>query len=225
MGVTVPESAFRFRIDHLRATFAAIKFLLLEPLLSELPDLNLSGIDWVLVGGESGPGARSMDLEWVRSIRDQCVSAGVPFFFKQWGRITNNPDPNDPTAKRHRRGIGGRMLDGRTWDEMPRPAKASPVTVDGAAEPEPAEHLVACEKADTREHHSQRRKLSRKRWRMISSCPGLTAATIILAALYTLARCLWVRDLPTLLAEVAIMGVLLVASSSLHRRLVRPVES
>jgi len=105
MGVSVENATYTYRIDLLRQTGAAIKFLSLEPLLAPLPNLDLSGIDWVIVGGESGPGARPMAVEWVRDIRDQCLSAGVAFFFKQWGG----------TVKKRT----GRLLDGRTWDEMP----------------------------------------------------------------------------------------------------------
>lgn len=105
MGVSVENQRFVHRIDHLRQTRAAVKFLSLEPLLGPLSGLNLAGIDWVIVGGESGPGARPMDPSWVTSIRDQCRRAGVAFFFKQWGGVFKNRT--------------GRELDGRTWDEMP----------------------------------------------------------------------------------------------------------
>lgn len=105
MGVSVENADYAFRIDHLRQTGACVKFLSLEPLLSALPNLNLRGIDWVIVGGESGPGARMMKPEWVRGIRDQCIKARVPFFFKQWGGIHKSKT--------------GRQLDGRTWDQMP----------------------------------------------------------------------------------------------------------
>ena len=105
MGVSVESEAYTFRIDHLRETNAHIKFLSLEPLLGSLPNLNLEGIDWVIVGGESGPGSRVMHREWVLEIRDQCVKARIPFFFKQWGG----------TNKKR----SGRMLEDRTWDEMP----------------------------------------------------------------------------------------------------------
>lgn len=105
MGVTVENADVSFRIDHLRKTGAYIKFLSVEPLLGPLPTLDLSGIDWVIVGGESGPGARYIDPAWATDIRDQCNAAGVPFFFKQWGG----------TSKKR----AGRVLDGRTWDEMP----------------------------------------------------------------------------------------------------------
>lgn len=105
MGVSVENQDYTFRIDHLRKTGAKIKFLSLEPLLGPLPDLNLKGIDWVIVGGESGPGARPMDRAWVVDIRNQCLDARVPFFFKQWGGINKKK--------------AGRMLEGRTWDEMP----------------------------------------------------------------------------------------------------------
>jgi protein gp37 len=106
MGVSVETAEYTFRIDHLRRTRAYVKFLSLEPLLGPLPTLDLRGIDWVIVGGESGPGARPMNSGWVRDIRRQCHRAAVPFFFKQWGGFFK--------AKT------GRMLDGRTWDEMPR---------------------------------------------------------------------------------------------------------
>jgi protein gp37 len=105
MGVTVEQAEYCCRIDHLRRTHAAIRFLSLEPLLGPIPDLDLEGIQWVVVGGESGPGARPMDPKWAVDVRDQCLKAGVPFFFKQWGGVNK---------KR-----AGRLLDGRTWDQMP----------------------------------------------------------------------------------------------------------
>jgi protein gp37 len=105
MGVSVEDFKRCDRIDHLRGTGAQVKFLSLEPLLGAVPQLGLSGIDWVIVGGESGPGARPMRPKWVREIRDQCVAQRVKFFFKQWGGVNK---------KR-----AGRELDGRTWDEMP----------------------------------------------------------------------------------------------------------
>jgi protein gp37 len=92
--------------------------LSVEPLLGPIPELPLSGIHWVIAGGESGPQARLMEPTWIRDIRDQCQAAGVKMFLKQWGKLSNNPDPNDPTARRNGgRAKGGRMLDGRTWDE------------------------------------------------------------------------------------------------------------
>jgi protein gp37 len=105
MGVSVETQKYATRIEDLRKTGAHVKFLSLEPLLGPLPDLNLDPIDWAIVGGESGPGARPVDPQWVTDIRDQCVSAGVPFFFKQWGGVQKKRT--------------GRTLDGRTWDEMP----------------------------------------------------------------------------------------------------------
>jgi protein gp37 len=110
MGVSVENQAYTFRIDHLRETGAHIKFLSLEPLLGPLPGLELQGIDWVIVGGESGPHARPMQPEWVLDIRDQCLAARVPFFFKQWGGTRKN--------------VTGRELEGRTWDQMPALAAA-----------------------------------------------------------------------------------------------------
>src|SRR5262249_51400566 len=101
------------RIDHLRAAPAAMRFLSVEPLLEDLGEINLDGIGWVIVGGESGHGARPMEEEWVQSVRDQCQQAGVPFFFKQWGGV--------------RKGKAGRTLEGRTWDEMPLTV-SNPVT-------------------------------------------------------------------------------------------------
>lgn len=105
MGVSVEGERYKTRIDHLRKTGAVVKFLSLEPLLGPLGTLDLAGIDWVIVGGESGPGARPMKPEWVTEVRRQCARAGVAFFFKQWGGIQK---------KR-----AGRKLDGRTYDEMP----------------------------------------------------------------------------------------------------------
>ena len=105
-GVSVENSGYLSRIDDLRQTAAFVKFLSLEPLLGPLADLDLDGIDWVIVGGESGPGARPMKKEWVIDIRNQCERAGIPFFFKQWGGV-------DKKRK-------GRLLEGKTWDDMPK---------------------------------------------------------------------------------------------------------
>lgn len=111
MGVSVENQKYMHRIEHLRHTGAAIKFLSLEPLLGPLPNLDLSGIDWVIVGGESGPKARPLQQAWAVEIRDQCLEAGVPFFFKQWGGV--------------RKKKAGRLLEGRTWDDMPSSIGAS----------------------------------------------------------------------------------------------------
>ena len=120
-GVSVENSTYRFRIDDLRNCGAAVKFLSLEPLLGPLPELDLRGIDWVIVGGESGPGARPMEPAWVRDLRDQSRAERIPFFFKQWGSSSNNPAANDPTDKRAGGSAkGGRLLDGRIWNEMPK---------------------------------------------------------------------------------------------------------
>lgn len=108
MGVSVESPEYLYRLEHLRASGARVKFVSIEPLLKELVGFDPAGLDWVIVGGESGPGARPMRGEWVRAIRDRCVSAGVPFFFKQWGGV-----------QKHRT---GRVLDGRTWDQMPEVA-------------------------------------------------------------------------------------------------------
>jgi protein gp37 len=110
MGVSVENQDYAFRIEHLRKTSAHVKFLSLEPLLGPLPRLDLRGMDWVIVGGESGPGARPMAEQWVVDIRDQCQASDVPFFFKQWGGV--------------RRKEAGRELKGRTWNQMPAFAAA-----------------------------------------------------------------------------------------------------
>jgi protein gp37 len=104
-GVSVESERYLGRIDDLRHTAAAVKFLSLEPLLEALPSLDLRGIDWVIVGGESGPGARLIEKSWVIGIREKCKRAGVAFFFKQWGGVQKSKT--------------GRTLEGRTWDEMP----------------------------------------------------------------------------------------------------------
>jgi protein gp37 len=105
IGVSVETSDYLYRIDHLRVTGAAIKFLSIEPLLGPIPDIDLTDINWVIVGGESGPGARPMREEWVLNIRDQCIRAGVPFYFKQWGGVNR---------EKH-----GCLLKGKKWDQMP----------------------------------------------------------------------------------------------------------
>lgn len=106
MGVSVENEKYAYRIDHLRETGAKIKFLSLEPLLGPLKKLDLRGMNWVIVGGESGPGARPMKYEWVTDIKDRCLDANVPFFFKQWGGVDKSKN--------------GRVLEGTTWDEMPQ---------------------------------------------------------------------------------------------------------
>jgi protein gp37 len=110
MGVSVEDDKYVYRVDDLRRTGAHVKFLSLEPLLGPLRKLDLHGIDWVIVGGESGPGARPMDPAWVREIRDHCLRSSIPFFFKQWGGV--------------RKSRSGREIDGRTWDQMPFPNPA-----------------------------------------------------------------------------------------------------
>jgi protein gp37 len=106
MGVSVEAADQLYRIEDLRAVPAAVRFLSCEPLLGPLGDLELKDVDWVIAGGESGRGHRPVAVAWVRELRDACQRQSVPFFFKQWG---------GPTPK-----SGGRMLEGRTWDEMPR---------------------------------------------------------------------------------------------------------
>jgi protein gp37 len=105
MGVSVESEKYKYRIDHLRETRAHIRFLSLEPLLGSLGELNLNRIHWVIVGGESGPGARGVEGDWITEIRDQCISSQTAFFFKQWGGV--------------RKSKTGRTLEGRTWNEMP----------------------------------------------------------------------------------------------------------
>ncbi|MBN2352786.1 MAG: phage Gp37/Gp68 family protein [Spirochaetales bacterium] len=105
MGVTVENKSNIHRIDDLRETDAKTKFISFEPLLSDIGDLNLEGIDWVIVGGESGPNSRSMEKEWVLKIRDICIQKQVPFFFKQWGGTQKKKN--------------GRILDGQLWSELP----------------------------------------------------------------------------------------------------------
>lgn len=105
MGVTVELAPYTGRIEDLACSGAVVKFVSFEPLLGPIDDAPLANVDWVIVGGESGPGARPMALEWALSLRDQCADACVPFFFKQWGGMNK---------KR-----AGRVLEGRTWDELP----------------------------------------------------------------------------------------------------------
>ena len=105
MGVSVETAKYTWRIERLAGVPAAIRFLSVEPLLAPIDDLPLAGIDWVIVGGESGRRPRAMEPDWVRSIRDQCVAAKVPFFFKQWGGRNKK--------------AAGRLLDGREWNELP----------------------------------------------------------------------------------------------------------
>jgi protein gp37 len=107
MGVSVEDQKVVKRIEDLRQLPAHIRFLSVEPLLGPISLLPLDGIHWVIVGGESGPGAREMKIEWVRDIRDKCVGSSVPFFFKQWGGVNKKK--------------AGRIIDGRVWDEMPVP--------------------------------------------------------------------------------------------------------
>jgi protein gp37 len=105
VGVSVEDGRSAARIGHLRQSPAAVRFLSAEPLIGPIGAMDLTGIHWVIVGGESGPGARPIDPEWVREIRDQCLAQGVAFFFKQWGGT--------------RPKTGGRELDGRQWSELP----------------------------------------------------------------------------------------------------------
>lgn len=111
MGVSVESPRYYGRIGDLMAVPAAVRFLSVEPLIQPVPDLPLEGIDWVILGGESGPGARPLKPEWVRTVRDGCLEAGVPFFFKQWGGVQKKKT--------------GRTLDGTTWDAIPNPTSVS----------------------------------------------------------------------------------------------------
>jgi protein gp37 len=113
MGVSIENRRFVHRADYLRRTPAQTKFISAEPLLGPLEGLDLSGIDWLIAGGESGPRHRPMDVEWARDLRDRCVEENVAFFFKQWGGIRSKS--------------GGRMLDGRKWDELPTTPAVAPV--------------------------------------------------------------------------------------------------
>lgn len=106
LGVTVESAPYKFRILHLQKTDAQIRFLSVEPLIAPVGKLDLNSIQWVIVGGESGPNYRPCPIEWIRDVRDQCIAAGVPFFFKQWGGL--------------RPKSGGRRLDRREWNEFPR---------------------------------------------------------------------------------------------------------
>jgi protein gp37 len=117
LGVSVEDSRFKFRIDHLRQTDARVRFLSIEPLVGPVGNLNLHGIHWVIVGGESGPSHRPLNIQWAREVRDQCLRAGVCFFFKQVGGLT-------PKS-------GGRMLDGREWNQYPR--AISPLVIESSA--------------------------------------------------------------------------------------------
>jgi len=110
-GVSVEDGSKKSRIRHLQAAPAGVRFLSIEPLIGPMGSLDLVGIDWVIVGGESGPGARAMHPDWLREVREQCLAQGVAFFFKQWGGL--------------RPKSGGRELDGREWNEFPKPAPDS----------------------------------------------------------------------------------------------------
>ncbi len=109
-GVSVEDNKAAARIRHLQDAPITTRFLSIEPLLGPVGDIDIEGVSWVIVGGESGPGARPMDADWVREIRDNCLSSEVPFFFKQWGGVFKKRT--------------GRILDGRTWDQMPQPVSA-----------------------------------------------------------------------------------------------------
>lgn len=106
LGTSIEDGSKKSRIEHLRASNTSVRFLSIEPLLGPIGRISLEGIHWVIVGGESGPNARPMLVDWAREVRDQCTTANVPFFFKQWGGFR-------PTS-------GGRLLDGKEWSEWPK---------------------------------------------------------------------------------------------------------
>lgn len=108
LGTSIESNDFVWRADYLRRVPATVRFLSIEPMLGPVPDLDLTGIGWVITGGESGPGYRPIDVAWVRAVRDACITAGIPYFHKQWGGRTPK--------------TGGRELDGRRWDEYPASA-------------------------------------------------------------------------------------------------------
>jgi len=112
MGVSVETSDYKFRIDHLRQTDAKVKFISFEPLLNDIGDVDLSGIDWVIVGGESGPGARPIKKEWITNIQQLCFDKNISFFFKQWGGVNKKKN--------------GRLLDGKLWSQMPKLKLSTP---------------------------------------------------------------------------------------------------
>ena len=111
LGVSVENQDYVYRIDQLSQVRTEVRFISFEPLLDRIQYMNLKGIDWVIVGGESGPGSRPMNPEWVREIRDKCVHEGVSFFFKQWGGFNKKK--------------AGRLLDGRTWEQLPTPIQSA----------------------------------------------------------------------------------------------------
>lgn len=146
MGVSVESDRYSFRVNHLRKVPAAVRFISAEPLLGPLPNLNLSDIDWLIAGGESGAGARPMHPDWIRDLRDRCITAKVAFFFKQWGAWAPNGEsgamsvslagdfvdepprllvPGAPVAMRRLgKGAAGRRIDRRVWSQMPIARKA-----------------------------------------------------------------------------------------------------
>ena len=115
LGTSIEDGSKKSRARHIQSTKASVRFLSIEPLLGPIGEIDLEGIHWVIVGGESGPGARPMLVEWAREVRDQCKAAKVPFFFKQWGGL--------------RPKSGGRLLDGHEWSEWPKPRRTNRWTV------------------------------------------------------------------------------------------------
>jgi protein gp37 len=146
MGTSVEDRRVLHRIKDLVKIPASTRFLSVEPLLGPLPRLPLQGIDWVIVGGESGPGSRHLDPDWVRVIRDRCITRGVPFFFKQWGGTNKK--------------AAGRLLDGREWNEMPERSQHGRHTPHGL---------------DRRAAHSRQTRNSEDLFRGLGSHPGAVA--------------------------------------------------
>ena len=124
-GTSVENADYTKRVDALRQVPAVVRFLSVEPMLGPIVGIDMDGIGWVIAGGESGPGARPMQAAWVRGLRDQCVAARVPFFFKQWGQH------NAEGVRQRSKHDAGRILDCRTWDQFPLPGKPMPAIVRG----------------------------------------------------------------------------------------------
>ena len=126
MGVSVEDNRVKHRVDHLKRTNAEVKFLSCEPLIGSLDEINFEGINWVIVGGESGHKARPIGKEWVLEIKEQCDRFNVPFFFKQWGKPIFNPNPDDPTIQSTNldHAKGGCRLNGRIYHTFPKKQKS-----------------------------------------------------------------------------------------------------
>jgi protein gp37 len=187
VGVAVESKDHAHRTDQLRATDALVKFVSFQPLLGPAGKVDLTGIDWVVVGGDTGPSATPLKPDWVREIRDQCIAANVPFFFKGWGGWSRKADP--------------RFLDGRTWDEMPEPPEPHDLEILAAIESDPVEPPPA-PLADLPEQ-----TVPVRIWAFLRSCPGIAVALIALMAMLMLVQGLWIDPVPlaSLLKETAVM--------------------